>query len=59
MYISMATPFYYVDRLKWVNHVSQLNCEGPNAFSVMYRMHYMLRGRMIEWLAQEQGILLV
>ena len=27
------------DRLKWVEHVSRLNCEGPNAIYAMYRMH--------------------
>ena len=24
----------------WSTHVSQLNCEGPNAFYKLYRMHY-------------------
>ena len=32
-------PFYH-DRLRWVEHVSHLNSEGPNAFFSVYRMHY-------------------
>ena len=31
---------FYRDRLKWMEHVSHLNAEGPNAFFAMYRMHY-------------------
>ena len=31
---------FYYDRLKWVEHMSHLNCEGPNEFYAMYRMHY-------------------
>ena len=30
----------YRERLKWDEHVSLLNKEGPNAFYGMYRMHY-------------------
>ena len=30
----------YRERLKWDEHVSLLNKEGPNAFYAMYRMHY-------------------
>jgi len=30
----------YRDRLKWNDHVSILNREGPNAFYAKYRMHY-------------------
>ena len=28
---------YFRRRLDWSNHVSELNCEGPNAFYRMYR----------------------
>jgi len=35
-----ANDHVYRDRLKWNDHVSLLNKEGPNAFYVMYRMHY-------------------
>ena len=31
---------YYHDRLKWLEHVSPLNCKGPNSFYTMYRIHY-------------------
>ena len=30
----------YRERLKWDEHVSLLNKEGPNAFYGMYRMYY-------------------
>ena len=31
---------YFRCRLDWSNHVSELNCEGPNAFFKLYWMHY-------------------
>ena len=32
---------FYRDRLKWMEQVARLNCEGPNSFhATMYRMHY-------------------
>ena len=31
---------YFRRRLDWSNHVAELNCEGPNSFFRMYRMHY-------------------
>ena len=35
-----ANDHTYRERLKWDEHVSLLNKEGPNAFYGMYRMHY-------------------
>ena len=35
-----ANDYVYRDRLKWDDHVSILNREGPNAFYAIYRMHY-------------------
>ena len=29
----------FICHLDWSNHVSELNCEGPNTFFRMYRIH--------------------
>ena len=31
---------FFRERLNWSEHVTELNKEGPNAFFLMYRMHY-------------------
>jgi len=42
LYVGLKEAKYriYRERLKWNDHVSLLNKEGPNAFYEMYRMHY-------------------
>ena len=41
---------FYRNRIKWVDHVSQLNAEGPNAFFAMYRMHYPAYMKLCEFI---------